>query len=588
MELQDVHAADARGKAALHEAVEQDDKPLLLQLLQAGADVEVCTKAGNSSLHLAAKAGRTLLIPHLVTAVTLNQQNSQGYTPLQEALLYKQWHAAAMLVAAGAAPYGPGSCPSLSSLATPLDGPSDPGLLLKAMLADPSPTGLVAQAMRWKDVRGRTALHTAANGGNVEGVTNLLKAGADRDAVSNAGATPLWLAAAAGHAQLVPLLVTSGNIDFATNGCTSPLYAAAGEGQEWVPAADRRRSGARSPLAAAAINGHTTVVALLLEELVREWQQQEGWQQGQGQAKLVAAVAAAVASVAAESEDVTCCCQLLEAVMDVLGAHQEVVRKVMQEAEQQLQQGVSGQASPPRWYDRQGRDSNRLTVALLLGWLGAEARRLAPARLQRLVPGVEGGKKQEQEQQQQCQPQQPQRQRQQQESPPTRKQVQKQLTRLAEQAVLAAVAGHWQRVDDHLQEYAGLYLRHLCPGGEACISTVGPFGGPGLIRKGGSCQRASCSHLVPIWWPNIHTPADAQQPGCPATPQAIPWLVWNLDKGLSWAKNNPSSLRGRGRSILDVYFHLLCGWATAQRTPSDGLVGAVVAAVTAAQQQEQP
>jgi ankyrin repeat protein len=102
----------------LHHAAKQGDLSLLLRLRDAGADVEECNHAGNNPLHLAAKSGNPYLIHHLATPTTMAQQNRQGFTPLQTALVFKQWMFAVMLVAQGAYPYGPDdSTPSISSLA---------------------------------------------------------------------------------------------------------------------------------------------------------------------------------------------------------------------------------------------------------------------------------------------------------------------------------------------------------------------------------------------------------------------------------------------------------------------------------------
>jgi ankyrin repeat protein len=194
----------------LHHAAYAGDKDLLVKLLREGADVEAVTVAGSNALHMAAKAGHVCLLSRLINPITLEQHNSQGFTPLQVALLYQQWEAAAVLLAAGAAPYGPAGPPSLEC---PSDEVPAAALCLTATLADPSPTGLVAQALRWKGYKGRTVLHTAASNGNAKWVKHLLAAGANRDAVDASGSTPMHLAAEYGYAQLVPLLATPSNLN---------------------------------------------------------------------------------------------------------------------------------------------------------------------------------------------------------------------------------------------------------------------------------------------------------------------------------------------------------------------------------------
>jgi ankyrin repeat protein len=66
------------------------------------------------------------------------------------------------------------------------------------MLADPGPTGLVAQALRWKDNTGSTALRFFASSGSYGQVANLVQAGDDRDALDANGRSPLYLAAMGG------------------------------------------------------------------------------------------------------------------------------------------------------------------------------------------------------------------------------------------------------------------------------------------------------------------------------------------------------------------------------------------------------
>jgi ankyrin repeat protein len=77
------------------------------------------------------------------------------------------------------------------------------------------------------DQHGKTALHWAANAGDRQRVEQLVAAGADLDARTRGTMqTSLHLAAAAGHADLVPLLVTSATLDAQDNDNKTPLQLA--------------------------------------------------------------------------------------------------------------------------------------------------------------------------------------------------------------------------------------------------------------------------------------------------------------------------------------------------------------------------
>lgn len=69
-----------------------------------------------------------------------------------------------------------------------------------------------------RDENGETALHVAARHGNLNGISSLLDAGANVDAVSSRAWTPLHLACRYGCANIVLVLIRSGaNVD--RSGC---------------------------------------------------------------------------------------------------------------------------------------------------------------------------------------------------------------------------------------------------------------------------------------------------------------------------------------------------------------------------------
>jgi ankyrin repeat protein len=467
----------------------------VVQLLNAGASVEARTRAqGRTPLHLAAAAGHADLIPLLITPTTLEAEDSEHYTPLHLAAKYAMAGAAAVLVAAGASLGGPGIAFTplwfaFRGMAQQQQVPPELALLfIDAALADPGSSQMVEEAVGWTASDNKTALHLAAAAGSTELVAKLVQAGADRDKVYQTGATPLWLAAAAGHAALVPLLFTPANINLAGPEGVKPLIAAVQRGDDAVVAAlltakadpnvcgshgnsalvlalqqghttvvttllaagakaDSSNSSGSSVLSVALQCGHTQMLSLVLGALAKQCVQQKHH-------RLVELVAAEVAPLTVPRNKLLSCAQLLEVVLDVLGpaVAGEVCTAVQQQLQQALEDPPAGGAS---WIS----DSQRsyfvqisyLAEALLLGWLGAAerlhvARQPLVARLQRLVvqrgSGVTDVGQREQQPVQQG------------------RDLKHQLQKLVEGAAQAAAAGQQRFALHLLGELAALHLQH--------------------------------------------------------------------------------------------------------------------------------
>jgi ankyrin repeat protein len=464
-----VDTVDGSGQTALHQAARAGDKQRVEQLLEAGADLEVRTlERGQTPLHLAAAAGHADLVPLLITPTTLDAQDHNNQTALQLAVRARQLEAVRQLAAAGASVAASSFTSSalgqaLNSLWHRRCDAELPALLLKAALADPRAAGLLKEAVGRRTLNtGSTLLHLAAERDCSELVPLLVQAGADRDAVNDAGGTPLWVATVGSHAQLVPQLATRSNINKpAVWPVGSPLYIAAGKGNaqlvETLLAAGATADTQEDPmpehlpssaLAAAAVRGHAAVMALLLTALAKECRQQQQQQQQQrGQDALAALVAAAVAPLTHSRLDLTI--RMLEVVLDVLGP--EVAGQVCLQVQEQVQKETGVSAV---WQVTQ------MVQALLLGWMEVvkrlhAARQPLVARLQHLVPGV--GAAGQQQQQQVWTPQQlaavPQL---------CFQDLQGAVNRLAAEAILAAAAGHQHKALSLLREYAGLCLQGNC------------------------------------------------------------------------------------------------------------------------------
>jgi hypothetical protein len=483
-------------------------------------------------------------------------------------------------------------------------------MLLKGMLADRSSAGLVAQAMRWKDARGNTALHAAARAGRLEEVRRLLRAGADLHVANAAGATPLAVAQQHGHVHLVPLL------DPATSSLEmygTPIHVAAMKGDAAAVLAqlaagaqpDSYAPGGSSILAVAAQHGHTRVVAVLLAALVKKYgpenQQQQPQQQhkGQGQQqqqqplgnqqqqrhpnapcmasdRLVTLVAAAIVPLARELEDSSSCAQLLGVVLDVLGL--EVTQQACGVVKTQLKREWKQQERP---YSLLAAHGGCLVEALLLGCLGAESRRLVPTRLQRLVPGV-GAVAADQQQQEQT-------------NGASRQQgewVGERLQRLVTNAVAAGSRGHQQEALSLLTQFAELYLQQPRSG----LTSSAKGARDGCHCKPSSAHQAG-DQLQPPPQPRVLAVSswyDAEAQATQGSPSVLAKLVrqglvqaghehtggWAMYLGGPTPEEHLAEFC-RSQKLQDA---LLSAWVAARKQPCDGLVAAAVAAVTASRQ----
>ncbi|MGA8028634.1 MAG: ankyrin repeat domain-containing protein [Bryobacteraceae bacterium] len=120
---------------------------------------------------------------------------------------------------------------------------------------------------------GETPLHNAVYSGNVALVELLLASGADVNAKERSGSTPLHVAAQRGYKEVAEVLLAhKASVDAKNNVGTAPLQFAAQEGQKEVAQVlishkadiNAKSNDGQRPLHAAALNGHTDLVSLLL------------------------------------------------------------------------------------------------------------------------------------------------------------------------------------------------------------------------------------------------------------------------------------------------------------------------------------
>ena len=172
----------------LHRAAHWGDVAAVARLVKAGGDVDVASRHGVTPLALASARGHAAVVETLLEAgADANLPSPHGETPL--------------MVAARS-----GAVDSVT-----------------ALLRHGADAGVDAQE-GW---RGQTALMWAAAEGHAAVVAPLMAAGADVDARSDGGFTPLAFAVRAGHGDSVEALLDAGaDVDLALPDGASPLHLA--------------------------------------------------------------------------------------------------------------------------------------------------------------------------------------------------------------------------------------------------------------------------------------------------------------------------------------------------------------------------
>ncbi|KAJ8390506.1 hypothetical protein AAFF_G00103030 [Aldrovandia affinis] len=203
----DVNMQSKEGKSPLHMAAIHGRFTRSQILIQNGGEIDCVDKYGNTPLHVAAKYGHELLISTLMTnGADTARQGIHGMFPLHLAVLYGFSDCCRKLLSSG----------QLYSIVSSLSNEH----VLSAGFDINTP-----------DNFGRTCLHAAASGGNVECLNLLLSSGADLSRKDKLGRTPLHYAAANGNSACTVTLVSAGadvnQLD--SKGCTPLHYAAAAQ-----------------------------------------------------------------------------------------------------------------------------------------------------------------------------------------------------------------------------------------------------------------------------------------------------------------------------------------------------------------------
>ena len=207
----DADAISERGVTVLMLASMMGHTEVAKHLLGRGAKTEAADDLGNRALMLAASYGKLELLNLLLDAgAEVDARNKQGLTALMLATVEGQPSAARILMDKGGA--------TLDAA----DREGNQALMIAARKGDPDLTRLLllfGAATEAKNDLGMTALMVAVSMVHAEEVDSmgqlavvrmLLVAKADIEAEDHAGGTPLMIAAAAGSAPLVRLLLEEG------------------------------------------------------------------------------------------------------------------------------------------------------------------------------------------------------------------------------------------------------------------------------------------------------------------------------------------------------------------------------------------
>ena len=198
----DVDRTDAAGKTALYLVVEAAMDDLVVQLLRADADPNIFAADGRGPLHVAVELGETELVKTLIAhGADPNEAAEGGGVPAilatdDRAMLELMLRKGGRIDAAG----GPKQFQRIHVAAAQGDIPTMRYLLGKGADVDALTAG------------GDTPLHVAAYNGHVDAVRFLLGRGADFDIVNGKGAKPIQFADFAKQPQVVKVLEEAGSV----------------------------------------------------------------------------------------------------------------------------------------------------------------------------------------------------------------------------------------------------------------------------------------------------------------------------------------------------------------------------------------
>jgi len=188
------------GESSIHDAAKGGNIEAVKQHLAAGTDVNAKDDNGWTPLHFAVYYGHKEIVELLIAkGADVNAKDKNGWTPLLIAIGDGHKEIAELLIAKGA---------DVNAIAgkelqskTPLD---------EAIKTKRTETADLLRAHGGKTREELNALIDAAKNGDIEAVKQHLAAGADVNAKTVDGTTPLHNAAIYGHNEIAELLIANG------------------------------------------------------------------------------------------------------------------------------------------------------------------------------------------------------------------------------------------------------------------------------------------------------------------------------------------------------------------------------------------